>query len=395
MAIDASIPLGGRPLSIADAANQGLAFGQNMQQQRALTQKTQMDAQEQEQANEIKAARLMHDTSVQLKSLPIEQRAAVAQQALPVLAKLGVDTSKIDTSNLTDDVLDQSINALKPFTVNMDQRIASASPTGSESIVDRNGTAYSQIKVFDPKTQKISLIETALGPTSSLTNRMGQTAETAAEQAIRLKREQEAIAANSALNVAAGQANIKLGTEQAMTPILAQQEASKKIGSGTATTSLDVIDLGEKAAPIIPRVERGIELLGKVDTGGFDAQMKAIADYTGADTADASELQSIFSEQLLSQMQSMKGLGAMSEGDRKAIESGIASWGKSAAGNKRILQNYLSVLKRQKNNALMEINRQGKDKFQGSYERIKGYTQEPSQPKAAPSAPKEVNWGDL
>jgi len=197
------------------------------------------------------------------------------------------------------------------------------------------------------------------------------------------------------LNVAAGQANIKLGTEQAMTPILAQQEASKKIGAGTATTSLDVIDLGEKAAPIIPRVERGIELLGKVDTGGFDAQMKAIADYTGADTADASELQSIFSEQLLSQMQSMKGLGAMSEGDRKAIESGIASWGKSAAGNKRILQNYLSVLKRQKNNALMEIDRQGKDKFKGSYERIKGYTQEPSQPKAAPSAPKEVNWGDL
>lgn len=389
MAINESIPLQVQSPGILGAALGGLQAGQQF-----AANRQQME--QQQQALNVQALKYAHDTALQLKAAPIEQRAQIASTALPQLQKMGVDVEGMNLDeSLDDDSLDSFIAATQPYTVMPGQRLASASPTGSESIVDRNGTAYSQIKVFDPKTQKISLIETALGPTSSLTNRMGQTAETAAEQAIRLKREQEAIAANSALNVAAGQANIKLGTEQAMTPILAQQEASKKIGAGTATTSLDVIDLGEKAAPIIPRVERGIELLGKVDTGGFDAQMKAIADYTGADTADASELQSIFSEQLLSQMQSMKGLGAMSEGDRKAIESGIASWGKSAAGNKRILQNYLSVLKRQKNNALMEIDRQGKDKFQGSYERIKGYTKEPSQPKAAPSAPKEVNWGDL
>lgn len=389
MAINETIPLQVQAPGIMGAAIGGLQAGQQY-----AANKQQME--QQQQALNVQALKYAHDTAVQLKAAPIEQRAQIASTALPQLQKMGVDVEGMNLDDSLDDAsLDSFIAATQPYTVMPGQRLASASPTGSESIVDRNGTAYSQIKVFDPKTQKISLIETALGPTSSLTNRMGQTAETAAEQAIRLKREQEAIAANSALNVAAGQANIKLGTEQAMTPILAQQEASKKIGAGTAATSLDVIDLGEKAAPIIPRVERGIELLGKVDTGGFDAQMKAIADYTGADTADASELQSIFSEQLLSQMQSMKGLGAMSEGDRKAIESGIASWGKSAAGNKRILQNYLSVLKRQKNNALMEIDRQGKDKFQGSYERIKGYTQEPSQPKAAPSAPKEVNWGDL
>lgn len=389
MAINESIPLQAQAPGIFGAALGGLQAGQQF-----AANKQQME--QQQQTRNVQALKYAHDTALQLKAAPIERRAQIASAALPQLQKMGVDVEGLNLDDSLDDAsLDSFIAATQPYTVMPGQRLASASPTGSESIVDRNGTAYSQIKVFDPKTQKISLIETALGPTSSLTNRMGQTAETAAEQAIRLKREKEAIAANSALNVAAGQANIKLGTEQAMTPILAQQEASKKIGAGTAATSLDVIDLGEKAAPIIPRVERGIELLGKVDTGGFDAQMKAIADYTGADTADASELQSIFSEQLLSQMQSMKGLGAMSEGDRKAIESGIASWGKSAAGNKRILQNYLSVLKRQKNNALMEIDRQGKDKFQGSYERIKGYNQEPSQPKSAPSAPKEVNWGDL
>ena len=394
MALDPSIPLSVQSGGIVGAAQQGLAFGQGLKDQKLKTQESEQDM-------AMRGAKLAYDLAVQLKAAPREQRLAIAQKALPSLAPFGIDASDIDEDSEMDDTeLDNLITSLKPFSVSPDQRMASASPTGSESIVDRNGTAYSQIKVFDPKTQKISLIETALGPTYSLTNRMGQTAETAAEQAIRLKREQEAISANSALNVAAGQANIKLGTEQAMTPILAQQEASKKIGAGTATTSLDVIDLGEKAAPIIPRVERGIELLGKVDTGGFDAQMKAIADYTGADTADASELQSIFSEQLLSQMQSMKGLGAMSEGDRKAIESGIASWGKSAEGNKRILKNYLSVLKRQKNNALQEIDRQGRDKFQGAYERIKGSTQEPTTspaaaPKPAPAAKTEVNWGDL
>lgn len=394
MALDPNIPLSVQSGGIVGAAQQGYAFGQGIQDQKAQRA-------EKERETARQGAKLAYDLAMQLKSAPVDQRIGIVRKAIPSLQPYGISESDIDDDGEINDAdLDQLISSLQPFANDPNQQTASSRPVGNETIVDRNGTAYAQTRVFDPRTNKVSLLETALGPTSSIANRMGQTAEDEYTRALRLKREQEAIAAQNALMVASGQANIKLGTEGQMIPILERQEESKKLGAGMAASTLDIIDLGEKAAPIVPRIERGIELLNKVDTGGFDAQMKAIADYTGADTADASELQSIFSEQLLSQMQSMKGLGAMSEGDRKAIESGIASWGKSAEGNKRILKNYLSVLKRQKNNALQEIDRQGRDRFQGAYERIKGAAQEPTTspvaaPKPAPAAKTEVNWGDL
>jgi len=354
MAIDASIPLSGRPLSIADAANQGLAFGQNMQQQIALTQKTQMDAQEQGQANEIKAARLMHDTSVQLKSLPIEQRAAVAQQALPVLAKLGVDTSKIDTSNLTDDVLDQSINALQPFTVNMDQRMASSRPIGNETIVDKNGTAYAQSRVFDPRTQKVSLIETALGPSSSITNRMGQTAQDQYTNALRLKQQQEAYAAQKALEVAGGKSAIELQQEINKTPIIAQQEAEKKATEQRAEYKKQAV----AAAENIPTLERAIELNNKVVTGGSQAALQAAANYLGVASSDPGELRSLLNQNILGQLKSTFG-GNPTEGERAALGQAQASFNQSGEVNQALLDNALKLARMRVNRGKQAANKDG------------------------------------
>lgn len=350
MAIDPSIPLQVRPVSIADAANQGLAFGQNMQQQIALTQKTQMDAQEQEQANEIKAARLMHDTSVQLKALPIEQRAAVAQQAIPVLAKLGVDVSKIDTSNLTDDVLDQSINALKPFTVNLDQGMASSRPIGNETIVDKNGTAYAQSRVFDPRTQKVNLIETALGPSSSITNRMGQTAEDQYTTALRLKQQQDAYAAQKALEVAGGKSAIELNQATSMTPILGGQEAIKAASKDQVALEGDIINQGISAAEELPRLEEALDVLQKVNTGGFNKWVKTIADRLGMDTADESLVQSAFSQNIVELLQASKGVQTKS--DQELIEKTGPNFDLGSKSNIELLKRVISRNKILKKRAL-------------------------------------------
>ena len=350
MAIDPSIPLQVRPVSIADAANQGLAFGQNMQQQIALTQKTQMDAQEQEQANEIKAARLMHDTSVQLKALPIEQRAAVAQQAIPVLAKLGVDVSKIDTSNLTDDVLDQSINALKPFTVNLDQGMASSRPVGNETIVDRNGTAYAQTRVFDPRTNKVSLLETALGPTSSIANRMGQTAEDHYTTALRLKQQQDAYAAQKALEVAGGKSAIELNQATSMTPILGGQEAIKAASKDQVALEGDIINQGISAAEELPRLEEALDVLQKVNTGGFNKWVKTIADRLGMDTADESLVQSAFSQNIVELLQASKGV--QTKADQELIEKTGPNFDLGSKSNIELLKRVISRNKILKKRAL-------------------------------------------
>ena len=350
MAIDPSIPLQVRPVSIADAANQGLAFGQNMQQQIALTQKTQMDAQEQEQANEIKAARLMHDTSVQLKALPVKQRAAVAQQAIPVLAKLGVDVSKIDTSNLTDDVLDQSINALKPFTVNLDQGMASSRPVGNETIVDRNGTAYAQTRVFDPRTNKVSLLETALGPTSSIANRMGQTAEDHYTTALRLKQQQDAYAAQKALEVAGGKSAIELNQATSMTPILGGQEAIKAASKDQVALEGDIINQGISAAEELPRLEEALDVLQKVNTGGFNKWVKTIADRLGMDTADESLVQSAFSQNIVELLQASKGV--QTKADQELIEKTGPNFDLGSKSNIELLKRVISRNKILKKRAL-------------------------------------------
>ena len=350
MAIDPSIPLQVRPVSIADAANQGLAFGQNMQQQIALTQKTQMDAQEQEQANEIKAARLMHDTSVQLKALPVKQRAAVAQQAIPVLAKLGVDVSKIDTSNLTDDVLDQSINALKPFTVNLDQGMASSRPVGNETIVDRNGTAYAQTRVFDPRTNKVSLLETALGPTSSIANRMGQTAEDQYTTALRLKQQQDAYAAQKALEVAGGKSAIELNQATSMTPILGGQEAIKAASKDQVALEGDIINQGISAAEELPRLEEALDVLQKVNTGGFNKWVKTIADRLGMDTADESLVQSAFSQNIVELLLASKGV--QTKADQELIEKTGPNFDLGSKSNIELLKRVISRNKILKKRAL-------------------------------------------
>lgn len=330
MAIDPSIPLSGRPLSIADAANQGLAFGQQVQAQKSQQQ-------EQEIAKELRAAKLMHDTSVQLKTLPIEQRAAAAQKAIPVLAKLGVDVSQIDTSNLTDEVLDSSINALAPY-ASIEQAKASASPTGSESIVDKNGTAYSQIKVFDPTTKKVSLIETALGPTSSLTNRMGQTAEDQYSTALRLKQQQDAYAAQKALEVAGGKAEIDINTA-------APLEAEKKAAEQRSTYKTQAV----AAAENIPTLERAIDLNSKVITGGSQSALQAAANYLGIASADPGELRSLLNQNILGQLKSTFG-GSPTEGERAALGQAQASFNQSGYVNKSLLDNALKL-------ARMRVNR--------------------------------------
>lgn len=339
MSIDPSIPLSVQSPSILGAAQQGLAFGQGLKDQKLKTQET-----EQEMA--LRGARMAHDLAVQLRSAPREQRIDIAKKALPSLEQFGIDASDIDEDGELDDAqLDELIASLKPFSTNPSQRLASASPTGNESIIDKNGTAYSQIRVFDPATQKVSLIETALGPTSSLTNRMGQTAQDQYTDALRLKQQQEAYAAQKALEVAGGKSAIELQQEIKKTPIIAQQEAEKKATEQRAEYKKQAV----AAAENIPTLERAIELNNKVVTGGSQAALQAAANYLGVASSDPGELRSLLNQNILGQLKSTFG-GNPTEGERAALGQAQASFNQSGEVNQALLDNALKL-------ARMRVNR--------------------------------------
>lgn len=389
MAINESIPLQAQAPGIFGAAIGGLQAGQQF-----AANKQQMKQQQQEL--NVQALKYAHDTAVQIKAAPMEQRAQIASTALPQLQKMGVDVQGMNLDqHLDDNSLDSFIAATQPYTVIPGQQLASSRPIGNETIVDKNGTAYAQSRVFDPRTQKVSLIETALGPSSAITNRMGQTAQDQMSKAIELKRQQEAIAAQQALNVAGGKSAIELQQEIDKTPIIAQQEAEKKATEQRAEYKKQAV----AAAENIPTLERAIELNNKVVTGGSQAALQAAANYLGVASSDPGELRSLLNQNILGQLKSTFG-GNPTEGERAALGQAQASFNQSGEVNQALLDNALKLARMRVNRGKQAANKDN-DKETIRYiedalsVKLGETPKQKTAPKSAPAVPKEVNWGDL
>lgn len=389
MAINESIPLQVQSPGILGAALGGLQAGQQF-----AANKQQME--QQQQALNVQALKYAHDTALQLKAAPIEQRAQIASTALPQLQKMGVDVEGMNLDESLDDAsLDSFIAATKPYSVMPGQQVGSARPIGNETIVNRDGTAYAQSRVFDPRTQKVSLIETALGPSSAITNRMGQTAIDKYESDLRLKQQQDAYAAQKALEVAGGKSAIELQQEIDKTPIIAQQEAEKKATEQRAEYKKQAV----AAAENIPTLERAIELNNKVVTGRSQAALQAAANYLGVASSDPGELRSLLNQNILGQLKSTFG-GNPTEGERAALGQAQASFNQSGEVNQALLDNALKLARMRVSRGKQAANKDN-DKETIKYiedalsVRLGETPKQKTATKAAPAAPKEVNWGDL
>lgn len=383
MAINESIPLQVQAPGIMGAAIGGLQAGQQFAANKQEMQK-------QDNAMNVQALKFAHDTAVQLKAAPVEQRAQIVSTALPQLQKMGIDVQGMNLDqHLDDNSLDSFISATKPYTVVPGQRIAGPRVVGNETIIDKNGTAYAQSRVFDQGSGKMNIVETALGPSSSITNRMGQTADDQYTTALRLKQQQDAYAAQKELEVAGGKAQIGVNTA-------APLEAEKKAAEQRSTYKTQAV----AAAENIPTLERAIDLNSKVVTGGSQSALQAAANYLGIASSDPGELRSLLNQNILGQLKSTFG-GNPTEGERAALGQAQASFDQSGYVNKSLLDNALKL-------ARMRVNRGKqaayKDKDAETIKYIDdalsvklGETPTEKTPKAAPAAKteREVQWGDI
>jgi hypothetical protein len=128
---------------------------------------------------------------------------------------------------------------------------------------------------------------------------------------------------------------------------VAAEETARGRTRGTQSEKRDqaFIDRGLAAADSTANVRRGIQLLEEVETGGIDAIALRAKQIFGVESGDEGELVGLLGKAVLSQLRETFGAQfTVKEGEQLArIEAGV---GKSPAGNRRLLNNALTLLDR-------------------------------------------------
>ncbi len=117
---------------------------------------------------------------------------------------------------------------------------------------------------------------------------------------------------------------------------------------------------GLDAADSLPTVLRGIELLDSIDTGGFNNAALRAKQFFGIESADEAELSSSLGKAILSQLRSTFG-AQFTEREGERLERIESNFGKSTAGNKRLLQQTEQILRRAIKRAQRAAERAGDD----------------------------------
>lgn len=113
--------------------------------------------------------------------------------------------------------------------------------------------------------------------------------------------------------------------------------------TGTEQRQQERVDVSLRSAQQIPIIERAVEILTEVETGGVDGARLKAKQFFGVESADEGELSNMLGKAVLSQLRATFGSQfTESEGERlTAIEPGL---GKSTAANLRLFNNLLRRL---------------------------------------------------
>ncbi|MEE8289718.1 MAG: hypothetical protein V3R25_09940 [Nitrosomonadaceae bacterium] len=124
------------------------------------------------------------------------------------------------------------------------------------------------------------------------------------------------------------------------------------------TRAQGIIDRGVSAAESTATLRRGLELLGRIETGGANAISLATKRRLGMESADEGELSNALAKSVLSQLRETFG-AAFTESEGARLERIEAGLGKSTAANKRLLQQTLRISERAARRAISAAKSRG------------------------------------
>lgn len=116
-------------------------------------------------------------------------------------------------------------------------------------------------------------------------------------------------------------------------------------GKGNAERNQLFINEGLAAADSLPTINRAIELLGTVKTGGLNNLQLWASNTLGVTGADEAELSANMGKAVLSQLRSTFG-AAFTEREGERLQNIEAGFGKSTEGNKRLLEQAQKLVER-------------------------------------------------
>jgi len=117
--------------------------------------------------------------------------------------------------------------------------------------------------------------------------------------------------------------------------------AKARAGDLVAREKLD-ITAGLEAAELVPVLKRGLQLLGRVDTGKPEEVALAFKKFMGIEGADEAELMNNLGKQVLKQLKPVFG-SQFTANEARWLESMEAGFGKSTEANIRLIQQGLDL----------------------------------------------------
>lgn len=154
--------------------------------------------------------------------------------------------------------------------------------------------------------------------------------------------------ANYRSNLSVGEYGQKRDIEAQTAPVIAQ---GSTMGKKQEERDQSIIDRGVSAAESTANIKRAITLLDSVGTGGFDSAALRAKQMFGIESADEGELSNSLGKSVLSQLRETFG-AAFTQEEGARLERIEASFSKSPATNKRLLEQALRIANRTASRAL-------------------------------------------
>lgn len=327
MAIDPRISLAVQPAGILQAAQQGLQFGQQYAQQKAMnplqqealkaqTGQVQAETGKLDMAKQIAGAGYMTGAIKQLQQLPPEQRWPTAQLHLAKMQAMGLDTTGVDESHMSDEGLQQAYGVVAPIAQMAQQGQAKGPETvGGTMLVDT--PEGPQMVVGSYNNGQFSTLRSPLGGTpitgggtlqeKSLEqlNLERQLADIRRESVVRTEQEKQPTVVQTAEQTAAAQAKVK-SREEKVSEVLNKGEVSQS-ASKNMTAALALVE-GVRGPDGEYR---------KANTGGAQKLLADAKAVFGFSTPDLRELEQLAMGEVIAQLNLMKGVATQS--DQQAI----------------------------------------------------------------------------
>jgi len=294
------------------------------------------------------------DFAFRVQNLPFDQRDAAIQERITSLESQGRDaTHTKQLIGVPEDVQNETLAAVQVAALSPKERANLASGVGmsktqfgaQETFKDSEGTIFFGTTKRDPRTGGVgSAVVAADGSESKPVGKLSLVSGAGLTSAETVTQRGE---------IARQEADVKK-------TLARETEGEKVTGKEQAKRRQEQINRGLDAADSMANLKRAEDLLRLVETGGVDAVSLRAKQLFGVEGQNEAELSNRLGKAVLTQLRATFG-AAFTEREGATLADIEAGFGKSTAGNKRLIAQTIRIVERAANRGIKAAEAAGDD----------------------------------